>query len=80
MTSIALERGDVVVGVDTHKDQYVAVALDGRRWCPLEGWPDYAHTAWRWKAFDLPTAFPIGTANHGYSGSLAATRLRQCSR
>ena len=29
MTSIALERGDVVVGVDTHKDQHVAVALDG---------------------------------------------------
>ncbi len=29
MTSIALERGDIVVGVDTHKDQHVAVALDG---------------------------------------------------
>ena len=29
MTSIALERGDVVVGVDTHKDEHVAVALDG---------------------------------------------------
>jgi transposase len=29
MTSIALERGDVIVGVDTHKDQHVAVALDG---------------------------------------------------
>jgi transposase len=29
MGSIALERGDVVVGVDTHKDQHVAVALDG---------------------------------------------------
>lgn len=29
MTSLALERGDVVVGVDTHKDQHVAVALDG---------------------------------------------------
>jgi transposase len=29
MTSIALEPGDVVVGVDTHKDQHVAVALDG---------------------------------------------------
>jgi transposase len=28
MTSIALEPGDVVVGVDTHKDQHVAVALD----------------------------------------------------
>jgi transposase len=29
MTSIALERTDVIVGVDTHKDQHVAVALDG---------------------------------------------------
>jgi transposase len=29
MTSIALERNDVIVGVDTHKDQHVAVALDG---------------------------------------------------
>jgi len=29
MTSIALERGGVVVGVDAHKDQHVAVTLDG---------------------------------------------------
>lgn len=29
MASIALERADVIVGVDTHKDQHVAVALDG---------------------------------------------------
>jgi transposase len=29
MASIALERGDVIVGVDTHKDQHVAVAIDG---------------------------------------------------
>ncbi|MPY92642.1 MAG: IS110 family transposase [Acidimicrobiia bacterium] len=29
MASIALERGDVIVGVDTHKDQHVAVAVDG---------------------------------------------------
>ena len=29
MTSIALKRTDVIVGVDTHKDQHVAVALDG---------------------------------------------------
>jgi transposase len=29
MASIALERHDVIVGVDTHKDQHVAVALDG---------------------------------------------------
>lgn len=33
MTSIALEPGDIVVGVDTHKDQHVAVVLDG-----LGGW------------------------------------------
>ena len=29
MTSIALGRGDVVIGVDTHKDEHVAVAVDG---------------------------------------------------
>src|SRR6185437_2922719 len=29
MTSIALERSDVIVGVDTHKDQHVAVAING---------------------------------------------------
>ncbi|NOX23042.1 MAG: IS110 family transposase [Actinobacteria bacterium] len=29
MSSIALGRSDVIVGVDTHKDQHVAVAVDG---------------------------------------------------
>jgi transposase len=29
MPSIALGRGDVIVGVDTHKNEHVAVALDG---------------------------------------------------
>ena len=29
MGSLALGRGDVIVGVDTHKDQHVAVAVDG---------------------------------------------------
>lgn len=29
MTSMALGRGDVIVGVDTHKDEHVGVALDG---------------------------------------------------
>lgn len=29
MTSIALGRTDVIVGVDTHKDEHVAVAIDG---------------------------------------------------
>ena len=29
MLSIALDRSDVIVGVDTHKDRHVAVALDG---------------------------------------------------
>jgi transposase len=29
VASIALVRSDVIVGVDTHKDQHVAVALDG---------------------------------------------------
>ena len=29
MTSIALERSDVIIGVDSHKDEHVAVAIDG---------------------------------------------------
>src|SRR4030095_14435634 len=29
MASIASDPADVIVGVDTHKDQHVAVALDG---------------------------------------------------
>src|SRR5680860_521032 len=29
MVSIALARTDVIVGVDTHKDQHVAVTIDG---------------------------------------------------
>lgn len=29
MTSIALGRDDIIIGVDTHKDQHVAVAIDG---------------------------------------------------
>lgn len=29
MPSIALARTDVIIGVDTHKDQHVAVAIDG---------------------------------------------------
>ena len=29
MSRIALERTDVIVGVDTHKDEHVAVAIDG---------------------------------------------------
>lgn len=29
MPSIALERADVIIGVDTHKDQHVAFAIDG---------------------------------------------------
>ena len=29
MTSIALGRSDVIVGVDTHKSEHVAVAIDG---------------------------------------------------
>ena len=29
MSSISLERTDVIVGVDTHKDEHVAVVIDG---------------------------------------------------
>ena len=29
MSSVQLRRGDVIAGVDTHKDEHVAVMLDG---------------------------------------------------
>ena len=29
MPSIALQGHDVIVGVDTHKDEHIAVAIDG---------------------------------------------------
>ena len=29
MPSIALQRHDVIVGVGTHKDEHIAVAIDG---------------------------------------------------
>ncbi len=29
MTSMLLRRDDVIVGVDTHKDEHAAVLLDG---------------------------------------------------
>ena len=29
MPSITLQRSDVIIGVDTHKDEHVAVAIDG---------------------------------------------------
>jgi len=29
MSSIALERNEVIIGVDTHKDEHIGVALDG---------------------------------------------------
>ena len=29
MPSIALQRHDVIVGIDTHKDEHIAVAIDG---------------------------------------------------
>ena len=31
MPSIALQRYDVIVGVDTHKDEHIVVAIDGLR-------------------------------------------------
>ena len=56
MASIALERGDVIVAVDTHKDQHVALALDGlggRVGDPIEiaatvrsGDQDHFETSW----------------------------------
>ena len=29
MPSMTLTRGDVIIGVDTYKDQHVSVAIDG---------------------------------------------------
>ena len=39
MPSIALEQGDVIVGVDTHKDAHVAVAIDGLGGIDRATWP-----------------------------------------
>lgn len=83
MSSIALGRGDVVVGVDTHKDQHIAVALDGlggrigeltidanpRGYAELLGWADQlgAHSA-------------FGVEGTGSYGSGLARFLRRHAR
>lgn len=83
MTSIALGRGDVVVGVDTHKDQHVAVALDGLGGTlgefTLGANPDgYAELlAW---ADDLGAVAVFGVEGTGSYGSGLARFLRRHGR
>ncbi len=83
MTRIALGRGDVVVGVDTHKDEHLAVALDGlggrlaeltiaanpEGYGRLLGWAD-----------DLGTVAVFGVEGTGSYGSGLARFLRRHGR
>ena len=83
MTSIALGRGDVVVGVDTHKDAHVAVALDGLGGrlgeLAIAANPDgYAElVAW---ADDLGRVAMFGVEGTGSYGSGLARFLRRNGR
>jgi hypothetical protein len=84
MTSIALSRGDVVIGVDTHKDEHVAVALDGLGGClfdfplaadpggyaELLAWADALGAAW---AFGSRAPVPTAAV---WPGSCAARNAR----
>jgi transposase len=81
MTSIALERSDVIIGVDTHKDEHVAVAVDGlggllgeARFVPAN--PDgYAELlAW---ATSLGDVHAFGVEGCGSYGSGLAKFLRR---
>ena len=83
MTSIALSRDDVLVGVDTHKDEHVAVALDGLGGrlgvCALAANPDgYAELlAW---ADGLGGVVAFGVEGTGSYGSGLARFLRRYGR
>jgi transposase len=83
MTSIALNREDVVVGVDTHKEKHLAVALDG-----LGGWlgeltiaanPDGYAELLGW-ADQLGAVKVLGVEGTGSYGSGLARFLRRQGR
>jgi hypothetical protein len=84
MTSIALARTDVIVGVDTRKDQHVAVALDGlggrlgERFAPANngGYADllgWATAQGRVVAFGVEGT---GSTASGWPGSCVVTATR----
>ena len=80
MSSIALGRGDVIIGVDTHKDEHIAVAIDGLGGrlgdLSLTANPDgYAKlVAW---AFRLGAVSQFGVEGTGSYGSGLARYLRR---
>lgn len=82
-TSIALGRGDVVVGVDTHKDEHVAVALDGLGGrlgdFPLVANPDGYAGLLAW-ADALGAVHAFGVEGTGSYGSGLARFLRRHGR
>ena len=80
MSSIALDRSDVIVGVDTHKDQHVAVAIDGLGGrlgdYGLSADPDGYEQLVVW-AGDLGTVVRFGVEGTGSYGSGLARFLRR---
>jgi transposase len=83
MTSIALGRSDVVVGVDTHKDEHVAVALDGLGGrlgeLAVPARPDGYDQLVAW-ADGLGTVAVFGVEGTGSYGSGLARYLRRHAR
>lgn len=83
MTSIALERSDVIVGVDTHKDEHVAVALDGLGGriseLPVAANPDGYARLVTW-ADTLGSVAVFGVEGTGSYGSGLARFLRRHGR
>ena len=81
MASIALERSDVIIGVDTHKDEHVAIAVDGlggilgeSRFVPAnpEGYAELL--AW---ATSLGDVYAFGVEGCGSYGTGLARFLRR---
>ena len=81
MSSIPLTRADVIIGVDTHKQQHVAAAIDGHGGTvgepvTIDATPDgyAALVAW---ATGLGTVFSFGVEGCGSYGSGLARYLRR---
>jgi transposase len=81
MASIALERSDVIIGVDTHKDEHVAVAVDGlggvvgdARFVPAT--PDGYAALVEW-ATSLGNIYAFGVEGCGSYGTGLARFLRR---
>jgi transposase len=80
MSSIALGPGDVIVGVDTHKNEHVAVAIDGLGGrlgeLSLTANPDGYAKLVSW-AFELGVVSKFGVEGTGSYGSGLARYLRR---